>query len=344
MKKMTFSNGKSGALGVMKEEDIRPAALMADKRQALQWDIDFLLSSRASWVEVNCPACGSVSRHQYGKKNGFVYAECEECFTVYTNPRPPIETLHQFYEQSKNYDFWNKHIFPKTEEVRRNSIFKPRAARVANFLRGKMPPGGTLIEVGAAFGWFCEEIRSYGIFNRVIAVEPTPGLAETCRKKGIETIDLPIESVCLDQLVDVIASFEVIEHLFSPKDFIIQCSRLLKSRGLLVLTCPNVKGFDVGTLGVRSATFDHEHMNYFNPMSLTRLLEDQGFEVVSIETPGRLDADIVKKSVAEGLIDISDNFILTEIFAGGDLLLDKFQQFLSENLLSSHLWVMAKKI
>src|SRR5690606_21945678 len=103
---------------VMKEEDIRPVALMADKQSCLNWDIDFLLSMKADWVDVNCPACGSNENHSYGEKKGFKYVECEECETVFTNPRPSLDALHAFYAQSKNYDYWNKYIFPQTEQVR----------------------------------------------------------------------------------------------------------------------------------------------------------------------------------------------------------------------------------
>lgn len=330
--------------GVMKEEDIRPAALMADKEKSLEWDVEYLLSTKGDWVKVDCPACGSQLHHLYGEKNGFAYVECDDCSTVYTNPRPSLVILHRFYSQSRNYDYWNKYIFPQTESVRRKNIFRPRAQKVADFASSRRLQGGALLEVGAAFGWFCEEIKSFNVFDRVIAVEPTPGLAETCRNKGIETIESPIENVNLGDLVDVVASFEVIEHLFSPEAFIKQCSRLLKPEGLLVLSCPNVKGFDVGTLGVGSGTFDHEHLNYFHTQSLPALLIKLGFNILSVETPGKLDVDIVRKRVLDEKLDISGNFLLSELFARDDAdQLAAFQEFLSSNLLSSHMWVIAEK-
>lgn len=331
--------------GVMKEADIRPTALMADKEKSLQWDVEFLLSSKGDWVKVDCPACGSKQHHLFGEKNGFSYAECDACSSVFTNPRPSLDTLHRFYSQSKNYDYWNKYIFPQTEIVRRKNLFRPRAQKVADFANSRQLKGGVLLEVGAAFGWFCEEIKSFNVFERVIAVEPTPGLAETCRKKGIETIESPIEKVNLDDLVDIVVSFEVIEHLFSPEEFIRQCSRLLKPNGVLVLSCPNVKGFDVGTLGINSGTFDHEHLNYFHPRSLGKLLIRLGFNILTLETPGKLDVDIVKNRVMEGKIDVSGNFLLSELFNRDDVSqLAAFQKFLSENLMSSHMWVIAEKL
>jgi 2-polyprenyl-3-methyl-5-hydroxy-6-metoxy-1,4-benzoquinol methylase len=328
----------------MREEDIRPADLMAEKQAHVEWDVEFLLSRRASWVPVACPACDSARSRQFGAKRGFVYAECLECGTVYTNPRPSLELLHEFYAQSRNYEYWNKHIFPRTEARRRESIFQPRAERTATYADAYSVRGGTILEVGAGFGLFCEELGRLGIFERIIAVEPTPGLAETCRTRGIETLEMPIEQVVLSQPVDVLAAFEVIEHLFSPRDFVQQCWRLMRPGGVLILTCPNVRGFDVGTLGVESGTFDHEHVNYFHTASLPRLLAAYGFETLQVETPGKLDVDIVYKRHKEGRLDLTHNFLLQEIFArGSESDLTDLQSFLSSHLLSSHMWIAARK-
>ena len=48
-----------------------------------------------------------------------------------------------------------------------------------------------------------------------------------------------------------------------------------------MLTCPNVRGFDIEMLGERSATVDAEHLNYFHPASLGALLERCGFDGAS---------------------------------------------------------------
>lgn len=327
------------------ENDIRPSQLMEDKKSCLDSDIEFLVSRKIFWVRVTCPACGSAYAQVFGEKSGFCYERCDRCGTIFTNPRPSLDVLHQFYAQSKNYEYWNKYIFPATESVRREHIFKPRAQKIAGLVERFGIARGTIIEIGAASGWFCEEVRSIGCFDRVIAVEPTPGLAETCRKKGIETFETPVEKLEHSAIADVVVSFEVIEHLFSVKDFIHQCSRLLRDRGLMVITCPNASGFDVGTLGLMSNTYDHEHLNYFNTISLPRLIENCGFQVLSIETPGKLDVDIVKRYVDDGTLNLTDNFLLSQIYGRNDsVLLGSLQTFLSENLMSSHMFLVCRKV
>ena len=143
--------------------------------------------------------------------------------------------------------------------------------------------------------------------------------------------------------VDIIVSFEVIEHLFRPADLPIQAARLLKPGGLLILSCPNGLGFDVAMLGPRSQAVDAEHVNLFNPESLAMLLAAAGFEVVESGTPGRLDAEIVRElALKEGRDSLPDPFMQRVLLDDWDTLGWPFQQFLASNGLSSHMWVAAR--
>jgi 2-polyprenyl-3-methyl-5-hydroxy-6-metoxy-1,4-benzoquinol methylase len=328
----------------MKEEQIRPAALMKAKEAYLEADISFLVDQKLNWISVPCPACSSNSSDRFGEKQGFSFDLCSKCGTVFTNPRPSLELLHQFYENSLNYTFWNDHIFPATELVRRKEIFKPRARRVLSKLEERGIKNFVLVEVGAAFGWFCEEIMAANSHAKVIAVEPSSSLAETCRKKGIETKNVPIERLELKDQADVVVAFEVIEHIFSPKEFIQHIDRILKPGGIIFLSCPNLHGFDVTLLGLKSSAFQHEHLNYFTPSSITQLLNDSNFVDVEISTPGELDVDIVQQMHTKDSSILAHDKFLNRILSMGDTQINQaLQKFLAENGLSSHMWVVAKK-
>lgn len=328
----------------LSEEAIRPRALMDDKRSAVEADRKFLVDRRSEWVEVSCPACERRDARIYGQKAGFTYVRCSGCGTVYTNPRPSLALSHAFYNQSLNYAYWNKHVFPATAEVRRERLFRPRAERTVRCcepLRGRQP---VLLEVGAAFGLYCEEIRRLQFFSRVLALEPTPDLAATCRRLGLEVLEMPLENMPAEPVADVIAAFEVLEHVFAPRAFLERCFALLRPGGRVLLTCPNVEGFDVATLGVLSGTFDHEHVNYFHTRSLPALLGRVGFRVLEVATPGQLDADLVRRWVVAGEISLDGQpFLQRVLIDDWERLGSPFQQFLAENALSSHLWVVAEK-
>lgn len=326
------------------EEAIRPAALMTDKADRLESDRRFLLERRERWVPVSCPSCSTDDPAPFATKDTIEYQRCRNCSTVYTNPRPSESLLSEFYGQSQNYAYWNEHIFPATEQARRERIFAPRAERTMRLLEKHGVDVHTAIEVGAAFGTFCEEIRSRNIAQRIIAIEPTPALASTCRARGFETIQNTIEHIDLPCTAELVCAFEVIEHLFDPKAFVERCAGFLRPGGLLLLSCPNVRGFDIAQLGIKSGAFDHEHLNYFHPDALAHLVRSVGLECVETLTPGLLDADLVRQAVLRGHHDIADQPLLRDVLVDHwEDRGDAFQSFLASHGLSSHLWIAAKK-
>ncbi|MCI0577809.1 MAG: class I SAM-dependent methyltransferase [Chloroflexi bacterium] len=329
----------------IREAEIRPNHLIQGLYQHIEADVRWLVERQAGFIRVPCPACGSERPARAFEKNNLAYERCLDCATVYLNPRPMPAILEEFYARSEVYWYWNTYIFPATEEARREKIFRPRAERLVEICQRHQVRTDVLLEVGAGFGTFCEEMRRTGLFRRIIAVEPTPDLAETCRQRGLEVLEKPIEQVQLEaETVDVVAAFEVIEHLFDPRDFLLACARVLSPGGLLVVTCPNIKGFDLVILQTLSASIDHEHFNYFHPASLSSLATTCGLEPLEIMTPGKLDAELVRKKILSGELNVAGQPFLRQLLvdewerAGG-----AFQQFLADNLLSSHLWLVARK-
>lgn len=330
----------------LREQDIRPVVFSADQRVAAAVDTGRYLSRYAEFVRVACPACGADRPRPRFRKHLVEYVDCPECATMYISPRPTPEVLEWFYRGSANYAHWNKLIFPATEDARRERIFVPRVDRLLELCRKHGVATGSLLEIGAGFGTFCIEVQRRRQFDRVVAVEPTPDLAQTCRSRGLEVIELPVEQIRIEPGLrfDVIASFEVIEHLFDPGAFVASAVRLLRPGGILMLACPNGQGFDVQTLGTVSNTVDHEHLNYFNPASLGQLLQRRGLEVLESLTPGRLDAELVRNKVLEGEFSLAGQpFLQSVLIDDWDRLGPGFQEYLVAAGLSSSLWVVARK-
>jgi len=326
-----------------KINDIRPEGLMEAKKAFLEEDKEFLRSRKTQFVRVKCPACKSSERDVWGEKEGFIYDICHNCNTVYMNPRAPEELMNKFYRQSKNYEFWNRYIFPASEKIRKEKIFKPRAKKVVDYCKKNNLKGSSLLEIGSGFGTFCESIKEYNFFKEIIAVEPTPHLAETCRKRGFKVYELPVEQLELSkESIEVIVNFEVIEHLFNPDLFIEYCIKYLKINGLFICTCPNIESLGPLVLREKAKVIDHEHINYFNPASLSYLLEKKGLEILEVSTPGELE--LLKEALQEDLtLQKYNPFFTYLIFSSNNNIFDDFQNFLKRNNLSSHMWILARK-
>ena len=162
----------------------------------------------------------------------------------------------------------------------------------------------------------------------------------------LDVIESSLEDVSDAQagFADVAACFEVIEHVFDPVDFLKGVSRMLKPGGLFAFTCPNGAGFDTMLLQAASPSVDTEHVNLFNTTSIGVLLKRCGFEMVAVETPGRLDVELARRAALAGEFDLSAQpfwrHLLLDQF---DTLGAPFQQFLAQQKLSGNMRVIAAK-
>jgi 2-polyprenyl-3-methyl-5-hydroxy-6-metoxy-1,4-benzoquinol methylase len=329
----------------LREDEIRPDQYRAEQARRFANDIRRLMARRSEFVDVTCPACDRAERSHAFRKYDLDYVRCTHCATIYIAPRPTPAVLEDYYTNSENYAFWNAVMFPASEPVRREKIFKPRVERLVDVCDRYGVGRELIVEVGAGFGIFCEEMIKRGRFARVVGIEPTPDLARTCRERGIEILETPVEKVDFSTMsADVVASFEVIEHLFDPRAFLVQCAKLVRPGGMLILTCPNGRGFDVEVMGPGSDTVDVEHLNYFNPSSLGALVASCGFEVLEVTTPGKLDAELVRKKVLAGEQSLAGQPFLAQVLVERwDEVGGAFQEFLANNGLSSHMWLVARR-
>lgn len=328
-----------------RQDDIRPGRFEGLKLEAAAVDIATLAAQRAGFVEVNCPACGGADSLPAFEKHGFAFRQCPACRTVFMSPRATPQMLAEFYRDSALYAFWNRHIFPASQEARRQNIVIPRVRRILGMCQAHGVDGDLLVEVGAGYGTFCAEMAGRGRFARVLAVEPNQELAATIRASGVEVLERSVEDLGGRGLAaDVVVAFEVLEHLHAPRDFLTACAGLLKPGGLLVVTCPNYLGFEIATLGPLSDSVDHEHINLFNPDSLAGLAERCGFLVLECQTPGELDADMVRLKALAGELDLSAQpFLRAVLLECWDELGGPFQEFLKARRLSSHMWLAARR-
>ncbi len=330
----------------LRESEIRPDHLRAGQAAALRRDVERLQAARDAFVASPCPACEQDRARPRFHKQGFDWTECGSCGTIYMNPRPTETILADYYAGSELYSYWATHVFPASDAVRREKIHGPRLDRIVAECDRLNIARGTLLEVGAGYGSFCSLAAQRDSFGRIIAIEPTVDRDGCGCDPRVEWIARRIEEVSDGELppVDVACSFETIEHLLKPRAFVEDCRRRLRSGGLLVLTCPNVRGFEVEVLGAAAPAVQPEHINLFHPDSLRDLVERCGLDVIELTTPGRLDAELVRKAALAGDFDLSgQSFLRRVLLDEWESLGGPFQEFLAEQGLSSHMWLTARK-
>jgi SAM-dependent methyltransferase len=99
-----------------------------------------------------------------------------------------------------------------------------------------------VLEVGCGIGDFVERLIRSSI--NAIGIETNPSAVGTAQK-----LKRPVYLRDLKDLLkrsvkfDVICAFQVLEHVCSPANFILQCLDLLEPKGRLLLCVPNSEGF-----------------------------------------------------------------------------------------------------
>ncbi len=330
----------------MKEEEIRPDALFSHYLELAKRDITtFFLSS--SFRYIPCPACGSETSTFQFRKIGFDYEECDQCGTLYVNPRPSSDTFQRYYCDSPSINFWATNFYRETEEARRIKLIRPKAALVVKKIGdyyGTPDHGSVVLDIGCGFGVFCEELQKLLPPQcRVAGIEPSIALGNVCKEKGITIIPKPMENVATSDLpggkIVTATSFELLEHLHDPDAFLESCYRVLPKGALLILTTLSWAGFDLQILRERSRSIHPpHHINFFTPDSIKVLLERNNFDLCEVTTPGKLDIDIVAKQID----DVKDAFIRS-IASADTPIRESFQEVLARNNLSSHMMVVAKR-
>ena len=79
-----------------------------------------------------------------------------------------------------------------------------------------------------------------------------------------------LDELVLEGVYQIITSFEVIEHLFNPLHFLLQCKRVLSKSGILYLSMPTYKP---------AFLWSKDHFHEMTQKSFMSLLERSGFEI-----------------------------------------------------------------
>lgn len=325
----------------MKEEEIRKRDVFNKYLEMVEKDVKAFFDL-STFDEAECPACEGRKFTKEFEKNGFCYVSCEDCSTLFVNPRPPFAVLKEFYSKSPSTNFWVNEFFKPVAEVRREKIFIPRAQYISNVI---VSGNDMLIgDIGSGFGLFLEELRKLLPNNHYIAIEPSEEMADICSSKGLDIRCSCLEDIKgMDEKFDFLTTFELTEHLYDPYDFFNKVYSLLKPGGHLFLTTLNSRGFDILTLWEKSKSImPPHHLNFFNPRSIRHLLERVGFSVNEVSTPGELDWDIVEGMIRNEKAQVGKFWDILA-FEGDTESKKELQSWITKNNLSSHMRVLARK-
>ena len=146
-------------------------------------------------------------------------------------------------------------------------------------------PRGRLLDVGAAAGFFVDEARTRGWDAAGIDV------SEPMVDWGRRELNVPLERRMLadlpDGVFDAMTMWDYIEHALDPSADLRHAHELLRPQGVLALSTGDAATLVARASGSRWHLLTPRHHNFFfTAATLSQLLAQSGFEVVSLDHRG----------------------------------------------------------
>ena len=219
---------------------------------------------------------------------------CLQCGLVFEWRMPSDQELTDFY---RHYSY--SRLKPCSSAT--HASFRRVLLSLARW-RGQ----GRLLDLGCGQGDFLMEAAA--AHWHPLGMEFSKDAVSLCCKRGLQVLQGANASTAFaGEHFDVVTSFEVLEHLRTPGDLLIDAASVLKPGGLLYLTTPN---FNALLRHLERDEFQMlaypEHLCFFTPASLRRLATRHGFRIAALCTTG-LDPSRLKKALRAGHLLKRDN-------------------------------------
>lgn len=185
--------------------------------------------------------------------------------------------------------------FQSPEPSHMHRHFMPAVFALAGVIR----PGTRVLDVGCGNGYTCGEFLKRGcqVTGIDLSVQGVQLARKTYPQGRFEV--LPADEHLLSNLqeepFDLIVSTEVVEHLYAPRSYASGCFKALKPGGRFICTTPYhgyLKNLMLSLFGKWDAhanpLWDGGHIKLWSRVTLTKLLEEAGFQNIQFRGAGRL--------------------------------------------------------
>ena len=261
----------------------------------------------------SCPLCKSTSHHilasiradqfcstnctyrtNYASILGITFdtryplIQCASCSFVYAGYLPSDEFLMLVYDEvidpSEGY----------VQTLRPGRIV--HHLRIAQYILREFSERNLespvrLLDYGCGYGLTLSLLRDQSLLE-CVGFETSQRRIDDMRDRGL----VPLTS--LDQVreaspYDAIILADVLEHVAEPRELVQSCVDLMSAPGILLVNVPRFAKRDLKDQLRRLSTGQQitqainlwEHLSYFSPESLRRLLEEEGLVVIEPDTP-----------------------------------------------------------
>ena len=228
-------------------------------------------------VSRDCPVCGRNDAAAYLQKGELRLVRCRLCAMIYANPVPPEFASGQYYDRA-GADYY---LSPAKLQSDYAAVRFERELR----LFGKHCPSGAVLDVGCCSGAFLFQLnqRFPGCYQ-ILGTDVSGPPLDYAEGRGVAVVrgDF-LEHDFGQKQFDAVTLWAVVEHLLEPGRFLAKAAAVLKPGGLCFVLVPNMKSLAARVLGARYRYLYPQHLSYFTPATLKRLVESR-FAVIEFRS------------------------------------------------------------
>lgn len=225
-------------------------------------------------VLAQCPLCGGERHRDYALHPELEWVECE-CGLIYKRTQSPSISMESIYQESYFTGGYDARL-PRRIQKSRHQLLD-----VLNHVE----PGPAL-DVGCSLGYALHAARQLGLDPA--GADVSEFAARACREQGFDARRggmgaLPFE----DARFAIVTMKHVLEHTPDPRAALRDVRRVLRPRGGLFIAVPDPR-YGKAVRSPQTSRFYQpsakgiQHFIYYTPATLSRLLSEEGFEVVRV--------------------------------------------------------------
>jgi 2-polyprenyl-3-methyl-5-hydroxy-6-metoxy-1,4-benzoquinol methylase len=200
---------------------------------------------------------------------------CSACSCVWLKSPPKPEDMGVHYDEDYHRAIMvaGEKSAPSRWQRQRDVIFRNKQS-------------GSILDLGCSAGGFLGTMKgeSWKLFG--IEMEATTA-AKAKAATGAEVfvgdaVDAPFAA----ESFDVITCFDVLEHVYRPRQFLTKVLEWLKPGGIFYVALPNIDSWEARMLGTYWYGLElPRHLFHFSPRSLRSVMTSIGFQEISVTTP-----------------------------------------------------------
>ncbi len=272
-------------------------------------------STPDGFENVNCPCCGGAAwtlarqGHDWALHPDRLIniARCNSCGMHYTNPRPTLARLPDYYsaeyspyqrqrgevERSSKLSTWARLLVLRSlygAPKKRPGIIGGTIAKslllfkdIDSFGFGVPFRGqGRLLDFGCGSGTFLRRMKALG-WN-VMGIDFSSEAVDAVRAGGIDAVQGTLPHADLKPgSFDVVTLRQALEHVPDPRLILSEVHKLLAPGGQIVIQVPNFDSWEIEYFGDAAHTLDlPRHLLHFTPATLSAMLEISGFRRIDV--------------------------------------------------------------